>query len=88
VSDLVMAFPAQVCGSEASVMIDFGASCNVISAAYAKFITLNINFPDQNHVSIKRADGRSVSQVGSAMIDIVIVSPGEVHWCTVFGIRL
>jgi Aspartyl protease len=72
VSDLVMVFPAQVWGSDASVMLDSGASCNATSGVAAKRLALDIQSPIGDPVGVKLADGHAVCHVGSTMLDLVI----------------
>jgi Aspartyl protease len=76
VSDIVMLFPAQVRGSDASVMLDSGVSCNAISAAAAKRLALDIQSPTRDPVVVQLADGHTVSHVGSTMLDCNILVKG------------
>jgi predicted aspartyl protease len=67
-----MVFPAEVQGSKATAMLDSGASCNVISAEFAKALHLEIVPPEGDSVGIKLADGRTVNHIGCTVLDIVI----------------
>ena len=67
-----LVFPAEVQGSKATAMLDSGASCNVVSADFAKALHLEIVPPKGDSLSIKLADGRTVNHIGCAVLDIVI----------------
>jgi Aspartyl protease len=80
-SDLVMVFPAQVRGSETSVMLDSGASCNAISAAAAKRLSLDIQSPTRDPVVVQLADGHVVSHLGRRSLTL------SFRTCTLFVCR-